>query len=553
MNRVVLAILGVMAALVLAVGVLVIVLVVGGGDDDGSVDTEENGDGNGGERAEGELRLLGPEPITLDPHIAQDASSALYIVEIFGGLLTLDPDLQLQADLAEEIPTIENGGKVINPDGTVTYAFRLRNEAQFHDRKPVTAETVKFSLERAADPATQSLVSEFFLGDIIGVNEKLAGTAEEISGIEVIDGFTIAITIERDLNSFLFKLTYPTAFVVDQTQVDSDPNWTRRPNGTGPYSLEQWRLGERIDLEANERYHLGAPNVKNVRYLLAGTGITLYERDEVDVTGVGLDDLTRVLDPTDALNAEYRTGERLSISYVGFNTNAPPFDDIKVRQAFAMAVDKDRIVQTVLNDAIPAAHSILMPGMDEYNPEAQAPEYDPERARELLAESKYGGPEGLPEILMAESGAGAASGPATLVIQEMWRDNLDVDVQLQQAEAATFFQDVSDGRFQIFLLAWIMDYPAPDDLLNIHFDSDSPNNDTFYSNAEVDTLLRDALVEPDESLRTSLYQEAELLILDDVPWFPLFFSRFHVLVKPYVNNYLIPPSVVPRLRFITLE
>jgi ABC-type transport system substrate-binding protein len=260
MNRVILAIMGVMAALVVGVGVMVVVLVASGGDDGdsqvGSEPTEENGNGGDDGRAEGELRLRGGEPITLDPHITQDAASALYVVEIFGGLLTLDTELQLQPDLAEEIPTEENGGKVVNEDGTVTYTFRLREDALFHDRKPVTAETVKFSLERAADPATQSLVAEFFLGDIVGVAEKLRGDADEISGVRVVDGYTVEITIDRDLPSFLFKLTYPTAFVVDPTQVDSDSNWTRHPNGTGPYKLDQWRLGERIVLKANEHYHL---------------------------------------------------------------------------------------------------------------------------------------------------------------------------------------------------------------------------------------------------------------------------------------------------------
>ncbi|MCI0849435.1 MAG: peptide ABC transporter substrate-binding protein [Chloroflexi bacterium] len=547
MNRLILGVFGFMGVLVLAIGVLVIVLVVGGGDDG------DNGDTGGGPRGESELRLLGPEPSDLDPHRAQDADSALYIVEIFGGLVTLDPDLNLQPDLAEEIPTEENGGKVVNEDGTVSYTFKIRRDALFHDRKPVNASVVKFSLERAADPATQSLVSEFFLGDIIGVKEKLRGEADEVSGVRVVDQFTIEITIEREITSFLFKLTYPTAYVVDEAQVGGNANWTRNPNGTGPYKLDEWRLGELIVLEANTRYHLGAPNIATIRYLLTGTGITLYERDEVDVTGVALDDLTRVQDTTDRLNAEYHSGERLSISYLGFNTNAPPFDDVKVRRAFAMAIDKDELVREVLNDAIPVANGLLMPGLKAYTEDAQDPPFDPERALELLAESKYGGPEGLPEITMAESGTGAASGPVTLVIQEMWLDHLGVDVGLQQSQSETFFQDVNEGRFQLFALGWIMDYPDEENLLNIHFDSESPNNDTFYENAEVDALLRQGLIEPLGPARNELYREAEQLILDDVPWFPLFFSRFHVLIKPYVNNYLIPAAVVPRLRFITLD
>jgi oligopeptide transport system substrate-binding protein len=557
MNRVVLAILGVMAALVLAVGVVVIVLVAGGsgdGDSNGSSQanpTDENGDG--GERAAGELRLLGDEPITLDPHLAQDVSSAVYIVEIFGGLLTLDTNLQLQPDLADAIPTIENGGKVVNPDGTVTYTFHIRDNALFHDLTPVLADDVKASLERAADPATESLVSEFFLGDIVGVTEKLRGQADDVSGVSVVDDRTVAITIESDLPSFLNKLTYPTAFVVDTGQIEADPdNWTRHPNGTGPYKLDEWRFGERIVLKAHERYHLGAPNVKTVRYLLTGEPLTLYEAGDVDVTPVGPNDIERVQDPADPLHDQYVSGDRLGISYLGFNVDSPPFDDPKVRRAFAMAIDRDQIESAVRKNMEPVANSIMMPGLPAYDPTAQAPRFDPEAAKQLLEESKYGGPDGLPPITFAESGTGASSGPGTAAIIEMWRDNLGVDVEIQQAESATFFQDVNQGRYQMYGLGWFMDYPDEEDLLNIHFDSESPNNDTNYSNPQVDQLLRQALVEADRAQRTDLYRQAERLVLQDAPWVPLFFEQYHALIKPNVQNYQIPPAVVPRLRFITL-
>jgi ABC-type transport system substrate-binding protein len=562
MNRVILAILGVMAALVVAVGVLVIVLVAGGGDADNNGQTQgdetpgatDEPDGDNGERAPGELRLLGPEPITLDPHIAQDAESAQYIMEIFGGLVTLSPELEVQPDLATELPTVENGGKMANADGTVTYTFHIRENAVFHDRTRVTAQAVKDSIERAADPATQSLVSEFFLGDNVGVTEKLRGDADDVSGIVVQDASTVAITTERDIPSFLSKLTYPTAFVVDTDQIEADPNnWTRHPNGTGPYSLDEWRLGERIVLQANERYHLGAPSVKTVRYLLTGEALTLYDADEIDVTNVGLADLVSVQDPANELNAEYHTGNQLAMDYIGFNVESPPFDDPLVRQAFAMAIDKNSIASGPLQNAIPVANSIMMPGLAAYDPNARAPQFDAEQARQLLEDSSYGGADDLPPITLAESGAGATSGPTTTAIVEMWRENLGVEVEIEQADAATFFQFVDEGRYQMFSLAWIMDYKDEEDILNIHFDSESPNNNTGYSNNEVDTLLRQAQLETDSQARIDLYREAERLILADVPWFPLFFSQYHVLIKPYVQNFQIPPAVVPRLRFITLE
>ncbi len=554
MNRAILAILGIMAALVVAIGVVVIVLVAtgGGGGSKVSVQQTVTPSGTSGPSA-GELRLLGSNPITLDPALAQDAESAVYIVEIFGGLLTLDPQLRIQPDLTREIPATENGGKKVNSDGTVTYTFHLRDGLLFHDRAPVTADDVKFSLERAVDPATQSLVAEFFLGDIVGVEAKVKGQATDISGVKVIDPQTVEITIARDLPSFLYKLTYPTAYVVDRRQVESDKNWTRHPNGTGPYLLSEWRLGEQIVLKANDHYHLGVPSVKSVRFLLAGNGITLYQSGDVDVAGVGLDDLERVQDPADPLNKDYHTGNRLLLDYLGFNTNAPPFDDANVRKAFAMAIDKNQIVSAVFKNAVPPATSILMPGLPAYDANAKAPGFNVAEAKRLLDESKYHGAAGLPAVTIAEGGTGATAGPATAAIIEMWRQNLGVDVQIEQAETATYFQNINEGRYQMFVLAWIMDYPDPEDILNIHFDSQSPNNNTFYKNAQVDTLLRQALTEQDQQRRIDLYRQAQQLILNDVPWLPLFFDEYHVLIKPYVQNYVVPSSIVPSLRYITLS
>ena len=303
---------------------------------------------------------------------------------------------------------------------------------------------------------------------------------------------------------------------------------------------------------ANDHYQLGVANVKNVRILLAGGGITAYEQGEVDLTGVGLDDIERVQDPADPLNNEYHTGTQLSLDYIGFNTNVPPFDDANVRLAFAMAVDKAQIAAAIFHDAIPVADKIVMPGMPSYDEAVKGPTFDPVRAKELLNESKYGGAEGLPEITLAESGTGATGSDATSAIVDMWRTNLGVEVQTQLAESATFYQDIADGRYQAFHLGWIMDYPDEEDLLNIHFDSESPNNHTFYKNAQLDDLLRRAQTEPDKPTRNQLYQQAEQIILDDVPWMPLFFSRYHQLIKPYVQNYQVAGTIVPRLRFVTL-
>jgi oligopeptide transport system substrate-binding protein len=381
------------------------------------------------------------------------------------------------------------------------------------------------------------------------------GRADEISGIEVVDDFTLQITIDEPKPYFLAKLTYPTAFVVDKNQIESNPrNWLRKPHGTGPYKLKEWRLGEEIVLEANDRYHLGAPAVQTVEFLLSGGSLlTMYENNEIDLSGVGINDIERVQDANDPLAEEYVSADELSISYLGFNTQKPPFDDANVRRAFGLAIDRQKIAEAILMDLLPVAHSIMPPGLPGYNPDAKGPTYDPDEAKRLLAASKYGGPDGLPEVTITEIGGGATAGQDTQAMIEMWKDNLGVEVEIEQTEEATFWQDLDKGQFQMFTAGWIMDYPDPEDVIDILFYSKSRQNNTRYNNPEVDALLLQARTEQDVAARMALYQQAEQIILDDAAWIPLYYGRDHVVVKPYVKGYLLPPMVIPKLRYVTLE
>ncbi len=163
-------------------------------------------------------------------------------------------------------------------------------------------------MERAASPQLNSNTSLSYLRDIVGFIEKRYGQADEISGVKVIDDKKISIEIDFPKAYFLAKLTYPTAFVIDKDQVELNPrNWTRKPNGTGPYKLSEWKLGESIILEANTRYHLGVGDVQVVDYQLSGGSIlTRFENGEVDSAGISQNDIDRVRDPSEPLNKLYR-------------------------------------------------------------------------------------------------------------------------------------------------------------------------------------------------------------------------------------------------------
>lgn len=556
-NKLTLAVAAVAAVLIIALAGVLLVVAGGGGDDNGgsgAVNGDsgngDNGNGDNGNvedlepAGEGELRLRGSDPLVLDPATVQDAESAAYIVEIFSGLVRIDKDLQIQPDLAEEYDVSDDGR---------TYTFTLRRNATFHDGRPVTPEDVKYSFERSLRPETASVTAENFLGDIEGALDLSRGRADELSGLRIVDDFTVEITIDEPKPYFLFKLTYPTGYIVDQRQIESNPRrWTQKPNGTGPYTLREWRLGERLVLEAYARHHLGPPSLQRVHFLLSGgSSLILYEEGDIDITGVGLDDLQRIQDPEDRLNAEYVQVPRQSVDYIGFNVNVPPFDDPKVRQAFAMAVDRQKIAEVILLDAIPVADGILMPGLPGYSDEDITHPYDPQGARDLLAESEYA--DDMPEITLAESGAGATVGPTTEAMVQYWKDNLDIDVRIQQAESATFFQDIDQGRYQMFHIGWIMDYPDPENILDIKFHSASKQNDSNYANDEVDALLEQARTEQDTEARIALYREVEQKLVEDAVWLPMFFDVTHALVKPYVQNFTFPSLIIERYRDVVVD
>ena len=489
------------------------------------------------------------DPPTLDPHLTTDATSAQVIVEVFGGLVTIDRNLNVVPDLAESWG--------ISADGRV-YTFRIRPDAVFHDGKPVTAEDVRWSLERATDPLTEAPNVDQYLGDIVGVDAKLAGDVLEISGVRVINERTIEITIDASKSFFLAKMTYPTAFVLDRENIEANPkNWFRKPNGTGPFKMTEYKVGETLILSRHDAYHLGPAKVAEVEMILSGgTSMLMYENDEIDIAGVGLADLDRLLEPSHSLNAELtRAAPSFSVQYIGLNVNEPPLDDVKVRQALNLAIDKREIATIVLGDQVVPAKGILPPGFPGFSESVSGYKFDPIKAKQLLLESKYGNDlDNLPPITITTPGSFGANVSLDMeVVLAMWEKNLGITTEFQQTEFATFLKDLNKRRFQMFDIGWIADYPDPENFLDILFYSDSSNNHTNYNNPEVDALLEKARVETDETLRFSIYNEVEQTILDDAPWIPLWYSgERYLLVKPNVHDYLLTPLIIPKLRHVYL-
>jgi len=487
---------------------------------------------------EGVLRLYGTDPITLDPAVAAEVNSHQYITQIFNGLVRLGDELEVVGDLAARWE--------VSPDN-LTYTFYLRPGIKFGDGTPLTAEDVKYSWERACRPVTGSTTAATYLGDIDGAAAVLSGGADRLSGVRVIDDTTLAVTIIAPRSYFLAKLTYPTAFVVDSNNVDSGGEWWRQPNGAGPFALGLWQENTSLVLERNP-YYYGAPaGVREVNFgLYAGAPMDMYETGAIDVTSIGVNYIDKAADPAGQFSRELMETPELSFYYLGFNCRSAPFDDPKIRQAFVMAVDRDKLVSLVLKDMAQRATGILPPGMPGYNEAVSGPAFNPARARELIGESRYGGVANLPPITITTAGQGGLISAGLEAIIEEWRQNLGVEVTVRQIELEDFIYNLDEEIDQMYEAGWVADYPHPQDFLDILFHSGAVNNEGGYSNPAVDALL-DAAASLPEAEGFAIYRQAEQMLVDDAACLPLWFGRDYVLVKSYVSGYRLNALGLARL------
>lgn len=493
--------------------------------------------GNGGTLI---MALGARDPNTLDPALAGDTGSAFIIRQLFSGLTRLDSRLQVQPDLAESWQ--------ISPDGT-TYTFTLRANARFADGTPISSADVVYSLERASDPSlAPSLPAATYLGDIVGVREKIAGQADHIAGLSAPDDRTVVITIDSPKSYFLAKLSHVTSFVVDRRAVESGASWTERPNGSGPFMIDQWQHDQLLVLKRNLNFYRDIPKLDRVRFLIGAAASNpqqLYEQGDIDLTEVPSYALARVQDTSNPLSKELREVPQLSLFYLGLNVNLPPFDDPKVRQAFSLLIDRAKVAELTLDGAAEPARGILPPGIPGYDPGLPAVAPDIARAKQLLAESRYGGPDGLPPI--------AAYGGWAGTLAEVAKAQLGITIEVRAYEDyGDFLSALDANQFQIYGSGWVADYPDPENFLDVLFRGGSGENHTGYDSPEVNRLLDQAAVEKDEAKRYDLYRQAERQILADAPVVPLYHDISYTLVKPYVRGLEVTPMGILDLSTVEL-
>jgi oligopeptide transport system substrate-binding protein len=478
----------------------------------------------------GVLTFTNTDPYTLDPAASNEALSTSYIMQIYSGLLKLDNNLEPVPDIADSMPTVSADG--------LTYIFHLRKDVKFSDGTPVTANDFQYSWNRAANPATNSPTAPEYLGDIAGVNDVLSGKATQISGVKVIDNYTLQVTINSPESYFLYKLTFPSSFIVEKNNVNTSTNWWKAPIGTGPFKVQEWKQDTDFILARNDLYYGDLPKIAQVYMTLNSTtsDMDLFETGKVDFTGPPAAYYDQIMDPSGPFYQYLSKSPSLSVDYIGFNCNEAPFNDPDIRQAFCLAIDKDKIVNLTYRNMAQKAEGILPVGIPGYNDNLTGLDYDVSKAQALIKASSYGNAANLPTITLTIAGEGGTTGQEIQALVYQWKQNLGVTVQIRELDPQIYYNELSQEVDQMYSTGWIADYPYPQDFLDILFSSGSSYNYGGYSNPQFDSLIKQANAESDQTKAFALYQQAEQLMVNDAACLPITFGQSYLLIQPWVKN-----------------
>lgn len=485
-----------------------------------------------------DLRLaLADDLRSLDPAVGFSVSTMAAYHLMYDGLLALDHQGQLVPALAERWSSLE-GGKA--------YEFTLKAGLRFHDGRPVGPLDVKASLERLLNPATRSPGGDFYKR-LVGAPAILEGKATELKGgFEATGPLSFKLNLSEAQPIFPLLLAMPFASIVPAGE--STDRLRERPLGTGPFAFDTWAPGRSMRLKAFD--HANArpvPAVSGVHFsigLSEGMEVLAYERGDLDLIGairnVPAADYGRLShDPRYAkLMVE---GADASYHYVGMNCEVKPFDDLRVRRAVAMAIDKERIVRLVNGRGTPA-RGILPPSMPGFDPSFQGIAHDPAGAKRLLAEA------GFPEGFSAEYHH-VANDSAGKLAEALQKDLGEVGIRLSlKPLALPTYLDLKSTRGRVGIGAgnWSQDYPDPGNFLTTMFHSQGIHdvnsvNDSFFKDAEVDRLLDQAEAEATPSLRLQLFRKAEARIVGQVPVVPLYHPKRVQFRSARVEGYRLHP------------
>jgi len=394
------------------------------------------------------------------------------------------------------------------------------------------------------------------LGDIAGVKEYHDGTSDHISGIRLVDLYTLQISLNDPVPIFLEKLTLPASWIVDRYDVRF-PHWELHPNGTGPFRMVQ-RLPERsIILEPNSQYYDPVPRVRYLMYRIsAGAQETLYQNNRIDQMRWDREPPVQVHDPHDPLFGAVVIEQRLCTNFITLNNSIPPLDDPLVRKALALSIDRSMYVEVTAAQGDLPGYGILPPGMPGYSPDWTPPTFDPTAARQLLRQSRYFDGSGLsPEIRLWLPTDGLTYDSTMEFLIDSWRNNLGISVLVEGLPPLEYRDRLKAGTGgPVMMNSLCADYPDPESMYDFLFFGDSTRNLSRYQNEPMDALLQAANSESDWNGRIALYREADQIIYDDTPVIILSYSGpEYVIWKPYVTGYVATFVGVPQHQWLSIN
>ena len=478
----------------------------------------------------------GSEPQGLDPQVVTGVPENKIVSALFEGLTTKNPwTLEPEPGVAQSWDVSE--------DGTV-YIFHFNPEARWSNGETLTADDYVWSWNRALHPKMGNQYA-YMLFPVKNAEAYARGELEDFSevGVEALDERTLKVTLNAATPYFLQLMDHYSTFAVHPETIlkhgamyDRYTKWTRVENmvNNGPFNLVEWKLNRRIRVEKSETYW----DKENVKL----NGVVFYPTENIvsEERMFRVDQLHFTYEvPLDKLpvyqameNSPLVVAPYLGTYFYLFNTTRAPVDDLKVRQALAMTVDRDKLIRTVLHGIYTPAYTITPPGTMGYQP-PKLFDYDPDRARELLAEAGYPNGEGWPGVEVIYN-TSENHRKIAVALQQMWKDELNIDVSIANQEWKVYLDSIDTMNYAIARRGWIGDYVDANNFLDMYL-TDGGNNNTGFTEAEYDDMIMQrAPKSPSQEERFRVFYEAETMLMEHMPILPIY---------TYSSKHLIHPSV----------
>jgi len=485
------------------------------------------------------LRLHEGTALNIDPGLSGVGSGHHIMFNLFDGLVRADPET------GKVIPACAESWEP--SQDVTTWTFHLRDDIVWSDGVPLTAHDFEWAWKRNLDPQTNAPFS-FMLYSVQGAPDFNSGeiTDSDAVGVKAVDDRTLKVTCAGPCPYFPKVATTLVLMPLPRQAVEEHGDkWTRTENivVNGPFTVESWTPDKELVLVPNPNYWEEKPKLDRVIYTLVesvrSSCLLSYQAGEIDACQLDLKELPRLRQDPE-LNKEIVQLIESRTEWLGFDTSHAPWEDDRVRHAFSLAIDREALSQVVTKGAFPPATTILPPGMPGYTPLA-ALEGDAETARDLLAKAGYPGGTGFPSVKLTFISAG----PGTIyqltaeALQATWKETLGITVELDPMERGAYYawcRTKGETPWDMDIENWGSDYDDPANWHNELFTCDTDFYHTHWCNQAFDDLVSKAIVETNDAKRTKLYEEAEILLVQEGPYAPLWNRSMVYMVKPYIKD-----------------